>query len=279
LRELGRLELALQAYDSVVKHFPDNVVARSGRAETLRELGRLEQALQAYEDIVERFPNNVVTRSGRAETLRELGRLGDALAAYDAVIERFPHDPVARNGRAGVLGAMGRWEEALERLPSTKPASAGDWIGYHIRGMALLRLGRLEEAERVFRDGIENCPLPSSRDYFRTAMATLKVRRQEFSDASAVLEGVETSALKPQVDLLRLHSFGAEGEQAKAAATERQLQTTKASPEFHEVREELKRRYIEHLPARHPEEWLLEREVALLLAAVVASTLFRRRTR
>jgi Flp pilus assembly protein TadD len=186
---------------------------------------------------------------------------------------------VARNGRAGVLVYVRRWEEALETLPNTRPVHLQDWVGYHIRGMALLRLGRLEEAESIFRDGIENSPMPAHRDYFRSAMATLKVMRREYTGASAVLEGVETSAFKPQVDLIRLHSLGAQGEREKAAATERRLQEERASAEFHEIREELKRRYIDHLPTAHSEEWLLDREVALLVVTVAASMLLRRRAR
>ncbi|MFY9823441.1 MAG: tetratricopeptide repeat protein [Thermoanaerobaculia bacterium] len=277
LRELGLLEEALRAYEAVIDRFPTDVVAKNGRAETLRDLGRLEEALRAYEIIIDCFPNNVFAKTGRAETLRELGRLEEALTAYDEVIARFPHNQVARNGRASLLVSIGHWEEALKQLPSTTPAHFEDWIGYHIRGMALLRLGRLEEAEHIFCEGVE-MSLPSQRDYFRSALAALKVRRREFSGASAILEGVETPALRPQVGLLRLHSFGAEGDRAKALATERQLRAERASPEVHEVREELKRRYIDHAAA-HSEEWLLEREVALLLVAVAAQMFLHRRAR
>jgi tetratricopeptide (TPR) repeat protein len=268
----GLHDSALDAFANATS-FGNLAAGNSGQAEVMRSLGRFAEALAAYDSVIERFPENVVARTGRAETLRSLGRLDEALAAYDAVLKQFPHDLVARNSRSGVLGSLGLWEEALEHLPKVRPIHLQDWIGYHIRGMALLRLERFEEAERIFRDGVENCPLPAQRDYFRTAMAALKVWRQEFSDASAVLEGVETSALKLQVDLLRLHSFGAEGEQTKAVAAEQRLQAAKASPEFHEVRVELKRRYIEHLPAAHSEDWLRERELALLLAVVAAASI------
>jgi len=134
LKDLGRLEEALEAYEATIRERPENVVARDGRAEVLKDLGRLEEALEAYEATIRERPEAVVARCGRAEVLKQLGRLDEALEAYEATIRERPENAYARCGRASVLAAIQRYEEALAGLPAQNPVTEQDWIGYHIRG-------------------------------------------------------------------------------------------------------------------------------------------------
>ncbi|HKI15648.1 MAG TPA: tetratricopeptide repeat protein, partial [Roseiarcus sp.] len=96
LRELGRPEDALAAFDETIRLFPRDDVARNARGETLRELRRPEDALAAFDETIRLFPRNEVARTARGETLRELGRPEDALAAFDETIRLFPRNVVAR---------------------------------------------------------------------------------------------------------------------------------------------------------------------------------------
>ena len=70
-----------------------------------------------------------------------MNRLGEALDAYDAVIRDNLGVVIAKTGRVGVLAAMGRYDVALQGLPEVNPQTASEWIGYHIRGMIMLRRG------------------------------------------------------------------------------------------------------------------------------------------
>ncbi len=121
----GEINEALKAYDQVIKQFPENVVARAGRAETLRSLGKYSEALTAYEQVIEQFPGDVVARNGRAETLRALGRHAEALTAYDQVIEQFPWDVVARTGYVCVLVDQKEYDRALRHIESRLGPSPG----------------------------------------------------------------------------------------------------------------------------------------------------------
>ena len=59
-----------------MRRFPQSEVARNARAETLRNLGRYEEALAAFEETMRRFPQSGSgAENARAETLRDLGRL------------------------------------------------------------------------------------------------------------------------------------------------------------------------------------------------------------
>jgi tetratricopeptide (TPR) repeat protein len=264
LKALGRLPEALAAYDAAVAEFPENVVAKNSRAETLRALGRLPEALAAYDAAIAEHPEDVVAKAGRAEVLKALGRLPEALAAYDAAIAEHPENVVAKRGRSCILVALHRYDEALAHLPDANPVALDDWIGYHIRGMILLRTGKIDEAVRIFEHGVKDNPLPSSKEYFRSALAVAHLRRREFVKAGHVLAEVTTPSLQPQANVLRLHSFGASGDYERAATAYRNLAH---KPWFisDELVNELHRKYMLKEEPRHDDEWVYEQEDDMLL--------------
>ncbi|MDT5159319.1 MAG: hypothetical protein QOH51_3676 [Acidobacteriota bacterium] len=264
LRALGRLPEALAAYDDAVSEYPENVVAKSGRAETLRALGRLPEALAAYDDAVSEHPENVIAKTGRAETLRALGRLPEALAAYDDAVSEYPENVVARTGRSCILAALHRYDEALQYLPNENPTLLQDWIGYHIRGMILLRMGKVDEALRIFEHGVREDPIPSSKEYFRSALAVARLRRGDFVRAGSVLDEVTAPLLQPQANVLRLHSFGATGDTKRAAAAYQKLRDRPWSVSD-ELVEELNRKYILKEEPRYDDDWIFDKEVGSLL--------------
>ena len=158
LRELGRPEEALRDYDETIAKFPDNVVARNGKAEVLRELGRPEDALRDYDETIAKFPDSVVAWCGKAEVLRELGRPEDALRDYNETIAKFPGDVVARCGKAEVLRELGRPEEALRDYDETIakfPDSVVAWSG---KAEVLRELGRPEDALGAYDETIAKFP-------------------------------------------------------------------------------------------------------------------------
>jgi tetratricopeptide (TPR) repeat protein len=208
----------------------------------------------------------VVARAGRADVLKDLGRLDEALAAYEETIRDHPRDVVARNGRAGVLAALGRWDEALQSLPGDAPVARSDWITQHIRGMLLLTLGDLEQADAIFVDGTRNCPWPDQRAYFRSGVALVRLRRREFASVVEALQDITSPALDVPVNLIRLHAFGEEHERHRAIEAYQAVQADRR-PLVYEVSEELRRRYITDDPPEHDEEWLFTHEVRAFLVA------------
>jgi tetratricopeptide (TPR) repeat protein len=267
LRKLGRLGEALEAYEATIERRPEDVVARSGRAETLRELGRLREALEAYDATIEQHPESVVARSGRAETLVELGRLGEALDVYQALVREHPHDAVVRNGCGSVLVRLRRYREALAYLLEPDLLTYQDWIGYHIRGMALLRMGSVPEAIRVFEEGALSNPWQRSREYFVAALGMTWLRQSQFERANEVLERVRDRSLRPWANVLRLHSFGEMGERQRAIEIYDGLSAIPVLASC-ELTEELRRRYILEEAPLHDDEWVNDQEVDLLLLAI-----------
>ena len=262
---VGRHIDALNAYEQAGM-FGAGVVAKTGRAEVLRAMGKLHEALAAYDSVIAEHPESVVAQNGRAETLRTMGHLPEALAAYEEIRSRFPNDMVARNARSSILAALHRYNEALADLPTNEMNSRQDWIGFHIRGMIFLKMGRVDEALNIFEQGVIGNPWPSDREFFRTALGMAWMRQQNYLQAASVFNEVKSPALQPQVDILRVHSYG-ENQQYDIAQEIYERVAANPLPETSALTEELNRRYVQCTGAQQDDEWVFEQEDNLLLAA------------
>ena len=264
LRSMGQLEQALNAYDAAIKDHPEDVVAKTGRAETLRSLGRLKQALNAYDAAIKDHPENVVAKTGRAETLRSLGRLEQALDAYDTVIKEYPESVFAKNGRACVLIGLERFADAMDDSFASHPISQGEWIGLHIRGMALMKKDLISDAVAVFEEGLANCPWPAQQKYFASALAVARLRRGEERRGLEVLAGVGDKSDSPATTLVRIHLLGACGQPDWAREASHRLPLTLVGVQ-EELRQELNLRYIEFQSPQQTDDWLFDRHTQSLL--------------
>ncbi|MGR3717497.1 MAG: tetratricopeptide repeat protein [Thermohalobaculum sp.] len=201
LRDLGRHEEALAAFDDTMRRFPQDVVAPTARAETLRDLGRHEEALAAFEDTMRRFPQDVVAPTACAETLRDLGRHEDALAAFDDTMRRFPQNEVAPTARAETLRDLGRHEEALAAFDDTMRRFPQDVVAPTARAETLRDLGRHEEALAAFDDIMRRFPQNAVAP---TACAHLLATCGRLSEAETMLAKA-TARLVTNSDWIALH--------------------------------------------------------------------------
>ena len=264
LLNMQQLDKALSAYEQA-DFFAAGVVAKTGRAEVLKAQGLLDDALTAYDEVIELHPEDVVAKTGRAEVLKAKGLLDDALAAYDEVFLRFPNEEIARNGRACILAAFGRFDEALEFLPDKTVVSLQDWIGQHIRGMILLKMRKRNEAIGLLNEGLQDCPWPVQKEYFRAALVVAWLRGGDFTKAKQHLDDVKAPQLQAAANVLRLHVFGAEGNLQSANKV---FQSIAATPlHLNQLTQELQRRFLLHEQPHHDDEWISDQEVDLFLLA------------
>lgn len=266
LKAQGRLSEALEAFDTVIALHPDDVVAKTGRAEVLKAQGRLSEALEAFDAAIALHPENVVAKTGRAEVLKAQGRLIEALRYYDMVTTHHLSDQVAQNGRSCVLASLGRYAEALEHLPADNPSTESDWVGYHIRGMTLLRMGDAEAANQVFELGKEFCPWLLHREFFIASLALTRIRRREFADARELLGKIVAPTVEPQLRVLRVHTLGELKERERAIEVYTDLKSN-PRPFSDELPDELYRRYIAEEGPLHDDEWVYQKEVDIFLLA------------
>ena len=263
-RDVGLHDLQLELVERALGYKADDVVAQSQRADTLKALNRLPEALEAYEQAMAQHPEDVVAMTGYAEVLKALNRLPEALEAYKQAMAQHPEDVVARTGASCVLAALGLWEQALALLPQSEPVTEQDWIAYHIRGMIHLRRGEVDRATAIFGHGVAHNPMPTSREYFRTALAAACLRRREYDRAARVLDEVTSPALQTPANVLRLHAFGEQGARDQTPGIYAQLPQN-AEPFLVELQEELNRRYVLCDVRHHDEQWVCDREAQYLL--------------
>jgi tetratricopeptide (TPR) repeat protein len=262
LKGMGRLEDALQQYEAIVKEFPQSAFARTGRAEVLKGMGRLEDALPEYESIVKEFPQEVFARTGRAEVLKGMGRLEDALWEYKSIVEEFPQDVVARNGAASVCVLMADYDLANAWIGPLVDAEPVNWVGLHILGMIRLRTGRAAEAIALFERGLRDGPFEDRR-FFRSGLAYARLLAHDLKHAAQILEDEPSVVSK----VLQIHIYG-ELKQTERARQAYDGVRSNRSPRVIELTAELVARA--RLEMRYPErsdQWVLDREFELLLAA------------
>ena len=274
LKAQGRFAESLKIYKEAMQSHPENVVAKTGYAEVLKAQGKLDEALKIYEEIMQSHPEDVVARNGYAEVLKAQGKLDESLQLYQETMQSHLENVVARNGLCGVLFSLGKYDEALEKLPSENLITHSDWIGYHIRGMIMLKKGNLTEAVRIFEKGEKEDPIPSSKEYFRGALAVARLRQGEFRQAGELLDKVTSPILQPAINIFRAHTFGEMKmyPQAKAAFQAYEnasISRTVAGYQNRNTLElafEVNNRYVANRIRTKSDDWLFDKEEELLLA-------------
>jgi tetratricopeptide (TPR) repeat protein len=264
LRDLNKLDDALDCYEDTLKAHPDDIFAKNGKAEVLRDLDKLPEALACYEDTLKTHPADAVAKNGKAEVLRDLNRLEEALACYEDTLKSHPDNAIAKNGKANVLALLKRFDEALAELPSV-PNTTQDWIGYHMRGMILLKLGRRKEASDIFDQGMRALLPRRIMQYFRSASAIRLLREGKGTEALKLLPEIGGGHLRCVVPLLRAHALGLAGDVSACRSTVNSLLRYR-QPSLLAVATEVQDRFV-NKTARHSTEWLFEREEELAMGA------------
>jgi len=299
LRDMGRLEEASKEFDELAKNYPEDIIPQHAHAEVLRELGELEKAKVAFADLVNRFPLAANARTGYAkilrdfgcfnealdeyklsitkfpfdiwayigvaETYRKIGKLNEALEAYEIVRDRFPH--TSRNGKASVLVAMGDYATALRNLPTNLPARLNEWVAFHIKGMAQMRSGELKKAETIFEWGSTECPWASQREYFKTALASLRIQQKRYREVIPLVQEIINPSIEPIARVLIMHASGELGDTPQFNQSYKFIRDT-AAPVVIELREALTKRYRLQTTSIPSDSWFFLHECdSLLLAA------------
>ena len=267
LRELGRLQDAEIAFSNIMNRFPLSADAKTSHARILRDLGRFDDALDEYKECIQQFPLSPRPYIGLAETYRKIGNLPEALKAYELCRSKFPRSSLYRNGKASVLIAMGKYSEALSILPKDLPATYNEWIAYHIIGMAHMRTGHLRKAEPMFEWGSTECPWVSQREYFKTALASLRIQQKRYDEVAPLVQKIVYPSIEPIAHVLTMHASGELGNILLFKKSYESIRDT-AAPVVIELRDALAKRYRQQDTSVLPDSWFFLQECdSLLLAA------------
>lgn len=147
----GDYERGVEALRRVVQWNAKNAVAHFNIGVALRELGRHDEEVAAYEEALAVQPRFFEALFNRGNALRALGRHCDALASFSEAIRIRPDCAEALNNHGNVLGDLLRYDEALssfDRALALKP----DFVEAHNnRGNALEGLARYNDALQSYQ--------------------------------------------------------------------------------------------------------------------------------
>lgn len=212
LREMGDVEQAELEMRTLIDQFPDDPSPRLGRARFLRDLGRFDAAIAAFDDAYRVHPLNIAGLIGKADTLRKLGEFELAKSTYQEVIEKVNSNHQVRVGLASVFVALSDYEAALDLLPRELPATKGEWVAYHVRGMTFLRRGDFSRARNMLEWGVDECPWAEQREYFATALATCRIREGRCQEAIGLVEHVSSVSIYPASLAIGMHAYAELGD-------------------------------------------------------------------
>ena len=230
---LGNYEKANEYYERAEKEDPEDLLTRKNRAIVLAALGRYEDAKAALARAREIAPEDAEVDHLLGIVLESLRETEAALECYKSAIRKDANDAIAHFRLGIVASALGRQQEAAEhaktaadlyRQAGDNQASAeasgqlgwihyllGDWISsvqdstealklapdltaaYFNLGLALLQLGRTDEARKEYQVGIAR--LDQASDLKVNVINDLRealIKNPELPGAREVLEMLET---------------------------------------------------------------------------------------
>lgn len=193
LVESGRFEDALRFFDEAVRLRPEYSAAHHWRGIALTESGRLGEAVASFERALQLNPSDVASHFGKARALARMEWTAEALAAYDQTIAVQPGYPAPHINRAIILMDGGRDADALAAvdhvitlITTGRPVGAGHYdlaSAHSVKGAALVKLGRYDEALPAIDHAIDNGP-DSWNDYYNKSYALERLGRLEESEVA-----------------------------------------------------------------------------------------------
>jgi tetratricopeptide (TPR) repeat protein len=190
LLKAGKVAQAERLYSALAERLPTAPAGQVGLARTAMRGGSWLDALAFWDQAIRQFPNHPAQLkwlSARASVLVEVDRKDDALQALRTLMESTHTNLVGLEGLARLAMRCNWWPEALEwseaLLDSAGEQQSPQWIA--LRAQALSALGRLDDAEQIFRSLMAQ---EVSEALGMVGLAAVLGRRHLWRDALAVLD-------------------------------------------------------------------------------------------
>ncbi|MBT8088271.1 MAG: tetratricopeptide repeat protein [Gammaproteobacteria bacterium] len=155
---LEQFEEALDYYDQVTAYRPDDEGLALSRAELLLRMGRLDDALDAYETAARRWPKSALSLNAYGYTLADrTNRYREAEKLIQKAIKLDPESPAIIDSLGWVLFRLGRHDEALVELQRAYDAFDDHEVAAHLVEV-LVALERQDDALAVLVEAEEKRP-------------------------------------------------------------------------------------------------------------------------
>lgn len=145
-------------FRSAVQTSPRSARVHYGLGVSLHRSSQWSSALASYDKALEIYPRYADAQYNRAALLLGQGKLEEAYKAYSEVVEWNPGYVKARRALALIEIERGQIEKGIDRLYQLADRASGAEEAYESLVLVLLQLGRQDEAERVWADGVRALP-------------------------------------------------------------------------------------------------------------------------
>jgi tetratricopeptide (TPR) repeat protein len=154
----GKPDTAERVFRSVLDEFPDSAVASALLAMALADQGRGREALFSADFAVARHPALALSHAARACALETMGIAWEAEMEARQAVALAPTDPNRHSDLAGMVGRAGRYREALDITGKGLSLNPQHLPSLHCRALALVSLGRSEDALEVLSSALLEDP-------------------------------------------------------------------------------------------------------------------------
>lgn len=163
---------------------PDHVDATLLSAQLLEDMGRYELATEAYATVPVDHPSFHVAMLGRSDALRESGDADGAIAVLEELVATHGNLPIVHVTLGDLLRGERRFEAAVNAydLAVKLYDAPGErqWFVFFARGIAHERLDHWPEAEADFRMALELSPdQPNVLNYLGYSLVEKRVKLDE----------------------------------------------------------------------------------------------------
>ena len=161
LQKTWRFKEALSSYEQILQREPTCLEALYKKASMLYRTSQAQEALMTYEQILQLEPVSTKAYVGKGWALKSLRRHEESLAAFDKALQLDPSSGKARFGKWFVLDHLYRDQEAEEFFDRDVEKEINEQRvrqpchtakDYYKKGIALVALGREEDAFQAFDD-------------------------------------------------------------------------------------------------------------------------------
>ncbi|MDQ2106665.1 tetratricopeptide repeat protein [Azospirillum isscasi] len=184
----GAMRAALPVLALAIRKEPDNFQALLDQALAYLALCLTDEAERAFRALIRSHPRNAVLHIYLGQTIQLTGRHDEAETCCKAALEIEPGNDFARNAIAVNLLAQHRPEEALTNLRETSAGqqapsawTLNDYFSVTNMGLALMQLGRMDEAAVMLERAVQLHPIPQS--WALTSLALLRQRQGRADEA------------------------------------------------------------------------------------------------
>jgi len=157
-KEKGELEKAIEYYDKAIKRKPEDIKARTKKAETLIESRQILEAIDLLDDTIMTITESPKLWYLLGKAYHEIGKYDQEIEAYETALEfNEDHVPSWKNLGA-VLFERGEYDEAMLCFDRVLEVEPKDEVAWNNKGLCLMKKGELKQSLNCINSALSIYP-------------------------------------------------------------------------------------------------------------------------